>query len=145
MLEPTGDEVSKVPRLQDMVHKRQARKVGVVETPERVPPLPEGGLPRGMEWVVGKMGGGTSAAEKVLRGMQKERELLMLRRDADLIVRLQVFLEYGAVSARMVARRAMQVVGCAGGRTFTEMVWRDRRAIAAHNGATVGARSAVAV
>eukprot|EP00177_Eucheuma_denticulatum_P008213 GFKZ01014944.1.p1 GENE.GFKZ01014944.1~~GFKZ01014944.1.p1 ORF type:complete len:333 (+),score=47.70 GFKZ01014944.1:1232-2230(+) len=145
LLEPTAEELRKVPCLQEMVRKRQGRKVGVVATPERVPPLPEGGLPRGMEWVVGKMGGGTSAAEKVLGGMQKERELLLLRRDADLIVRLQLYLEYGAVSASMVARRAVQVVGCAGGRTFTEMVWRDRRAMAAHKGASDCARSAVPV
>lgn len=139
LVAPTDTEMRKMPSVRDVAKDRR-ENVGKVEgMPERMPSLPVG--VQRQSCVQGKVSGGTSEALRVLRGMKKERELLWMDRKPDLVVLLKLYLDYGALSPRMVAKRSNAVLGKVGGRTFSEMVWRDYVAIAAHR--AVGVRTNV--
>lgn len=136
---PTDAEVSKMPSNLQVDKDRRNNVAKVAGVPQRMPSLP-GGLQR-KSCVHGKVGGGTSAAMRVLAGMTKERELLGVEKRPDMTLLLKLYLDYGALSPRVVAKKSAAVLGKAGGRTFSEMAWRDYVAIAAHR--AVGVRSNV--
>lgn len=113
------------------------------DAPHRLPALPAAARSlRGQRVVSAKSGGGSSAGVKVMEGMQKGRETLLVEKSPDLAVLLKVFLDYGAVSPKMVAQKVVQVMGACRGRTFSELVWREYVCFAAHRAAGVATGAA---
>lgn len=96
-----------------------------ISTPESLPGLPTAASRLSSATVVPQIGGGTSAALKVLHGMNKECEGGRISSSADLAMALRPFLNSGAISVKMVAERVKRVLGELRGATFEELVWRS--------------------
>lgn len=98
---------------------------------------------QGQRVIEAKTGGGTERALRILADMDRRAETLALDKTPDLAVQLKHFMDYGAISPRMVAQKTVQVMGGWKGRTFSELVWREYLCFAAHRGAGAVARKSV--
>lgn len=109
--------------LRDIAKKRYGEK-GDIKIGGEVSRLP--GLPgkQGVEFVKGRMGNGESLGRRVLETIRKEKEIRVID-GRDVCMDLKRYLDYGALSRKMVARKTVEVLGRRGGKTFSELVWRD--------------------
>lgn len=112
-----------------LAHAKRAAKEGVrrpIRAPDSLPQMPRAALSLGVSGLVtARIGGGTSAALKLLTTMEKDRETLLRDTSPDLAILLKNHLDLGTVSPAMVTGRVVAVVGSAHGRTFSELVWRS--------------------
>lgn len=150
---PTDDAVKKARGKEDAKYAltgMAARLAKGVAAPEKAPQrLPA--FPRAAKQVAGqipvhpKIGGGTTRAVAVMKRMDRSTEMLAIERTPDLAVQIKLFLDYGALSPKMVAQHAVTVTGAWKGRTFSELVWREYVCFAAHRGSGVAVKQTVAV
>lgn len=131
---PLEDSIraKKTPSVRDVFHAVKRDAADFVAPPERLPALPAAAAAVKQVPLVAKMGGGTSAALRVLGKLDRGRETLVLSRAADAAVLLKTHLDYGSVSPRMVAAAVKGVMKRLSGRTFSELVWRTHVGVIAN-------------
>lgn len=116
-----------------------------IEAPDSLPAVPPAVASIEQMRIDSRVGGGTSAALKLITAMDKRRETLLLSKAADLCVSLKHHLDFGSISPRMVAARVVGVMGHLQGRTFSELVWRTYASFVAHRAVNVrSAKTAIA-
>ncbi|CAN8069547.1 unnamed protein product [Agarophyton chilense] len=93
--------------------------------PSSLPAVPTAVARETQLCVTPRVGGGSSAAFKLLARMTRREELSHARRLPDqLAFRLKLHLDHGSISMRTVAARVAAVMGSLTGSTFHELVWR---------------------
>lgn len=127
-------------------HIAKAKHVtDMVAPPEKMPALPSVVASIKQISLAARVGGGTSAALKLLGSMNRRRECLTVSAETDLAITLKTHMDLGAISPRMIANKVQCIVKSLDGATFSELVWRAYASAVYHRAVGVKYSRAVAV